>query len=92
MYLTSKTYSSSGSWTAPAGVTSIVIQPYWTGGGSSGNQFGTSYIKAVVPQTSYSFGIDNSLDAFSFGSDFIYKLETNSSTSTLMFLTISWMD
>lgn len=91
MYYASKTFTTSGSWVCPAGVTDIIVTTYWTGSGSSGNQPGTTTHIQVTPSTTYSIVIDETLEVMTLGS-FVYKVETANNTSTDCFLTLTWMD
>lgn len=88
MYLTSKTYTITGTWLCPPGVTSVIITTKYTGGGNAG--VGSVFTQDVIPNTSYSVTIDETLETMSFGS-FIYQANSPG-TNLDCFLTVNWMD
>lgn len=82
MYTTAKRITSTQTWTAPAGVTSIMIAPDYliTGVGT---------ILTVVPNTSYSITVSNALSTF--GS--LYQFRTyDVDTSTGQYFWILWTE
>ncbi len=84
--LTSKGFSSSGSWTAPAGVTSVIL----TG------PFGAGTSVAVVPATTYTvvIGSIGTLTPTSFGSLYQLALPSpfDSAPYNLVPLTVTWQE
>lgn len=71
MYLASKTFTANGSWTAPAGVTQVIITNnlsaggFYAGGMSSGGMFLT-----VVPNTTYAITASTSTGPTQFSCSF----------------------
>lgn len=93
-YSTSQTFSSSGSWTAPAGVTSVLVV---AGRSSTSGNTDTGFVSSVLnvtPNTTYTItiGAGNTTNASIFGSVFSALLGAQGNGSTNIPLTIFWMD
>lgn len=93
-YSTQQTFSSSGSWVCPAGVTSVLILAGRSSTSGNTNTGNVPLLATVVPNTTYTvtIGAGNTSNASTFGSIYSALLGAQGNGSSGIPITLMWMD